>query len=56
MRIGERVRDVDDKNEVKLVAATFAEVMNQDKHDEPDCAEIEGVDYGNGNASAQESK
>ena len=47
---------MDDKNEVKLVAATFAEVMNQDKHDEPDCDEIEVIEYGNGNASAQESK
>lgn len=38
-------------------AATLAEVMEQDKHDEPDVAEIENVDYravdhGDGNADA----
>lgn len=47
-----------DENRVFVVTpATYAEVMEQDKHDEPDIAEIEYVDYrtvnyGNGNADA----
>lgn len=42
----------DEKKGFDIVTATLAEVMEQDKHDEPDAAEIEVISYGNGSADA----